>query len=464
MDYLPLFIDVRQRPILVVGGGENAARKIRLLLRAQAAVLVVAGDVNPEIAALAASGALRIEQRPFSPSDIVGTIAVFAATGIPAIDEAVSAAARASGIPVNAVDRPDLSTFIVPAIVDRDPMVVAISSGGAAPILTRRLRAQIEALLPARLGDLAEVAQRFRKAVLNVIPTAAVRRRFWERFFASPAAEAVLAGDAGRGDREILRLLNRLVDENGVVYLVGAGPGDADLLTVRALRLMEQADVVLYDELIGPEILDRVRRDAERIYVGKRKGQRSLPQDEINGLMLREARAGKRVLRLKGGDPFVFGRGGEEKEYLERHGVDVIAVPGITAALGGLAAAGIPLTHRGHAAAATFITGHTRAGDPETDWASLARGDRTLVVYMGLSNAAQIAERLIAAGMHADTPAAIVQNATLPGQSVTTGVVADLGRLAARHAGQGPALLVIGSVVTLSAAWTHSDTRQVAAW
>ena len=464
MDYLPLFIDVRERRILVVGGGENAARKIRLLLRAKAAVLIVADAVNEEIAALATSGALRVETRAFAVADVAGCLAVFAASGHADLDEAVSHAARASGIPVNVVDRPDLSTFIVPAIVDRDPIVIGISSGGAAPILTRRLRAQIEALLPARLGALAEVAQRFRKAVLQVVPTAAARRRFWERFFSSPLAETVLAGGHVDGDREILRLLNRSGDQSGAVYLVGAGPGDPDLLTLRALRLMEQADVVLYDELIGPDILDRVRRDAERVYVGKQKGRHSLTQDEINALMLREAQAGKRVLRLKGGDPFVFGRGGEERDYLERHGVAVISVPGITAALGGLAAAGIPLTHRDHASAATFVTGHTRAGDLETDWAALAQGDRTIVVYMGLSNATQIAEHLIGAGMDRQTPVAIVQNATLPEQSVSTGYLSQLGALAARHAGHGPALLVIGTVVTLSAAWRGAETKQVAAW
>ncbi|HEX9465910.1 MAG TPA: siroheme synthase CysG [Alphaproteobacteria bacterium] len=464
MDYLPLFIDVRERKILVVGGGEAATRKVRLLVRAKAAVLVIANDVGAEMAELASAGALRVDRRPFAADDVIGCTAVFGASGDTALDEAVSAAARAAGVPVNVVDRPELSSFIVPAIVDRDPIVIGISSGTAAPILTRRLRAQIEALLPARLGALARFAQRFRKAALGLLATPAARRRFWERFFDSPVAEAILAGDDARADCAILPLLNRAADEAGVVYLVGAGPGDPDLLTFRAIRLMQQADIVLYDELVGPEILDRVRRDAERVYVGKAKGRHGFSQDEINALMVREAREGKRVLRLKGGDPFVFGRGGEEMEVLQRHGIEVVAVPGITAALGGLAYAGIPLTHRDHASAVTFVTGHTRPGDPEIDWASLAQGDRTLVVYMGLSNAGEIAARLIGAGMNRQTPVAVVQNGTRPDQSVTTGVLAELGALAERHAGRGPALLVIGSVVMLSAAWAGTEPQRVASW
>ena len=464
MDYLPLFTDVRGRKVLVVGGGEPAARKVRLLVRAQAAVVVIATEVTAELVGLAATGTIRFERRAFVPADVAGCAAVFGATGDLQIDRAVSVAARAANLPVNVVDRPDLSTFIVPAIVDRDPIVIGISSSAAAPVLTRRLRGQIEALLPARLGELARFAARFRRAAVGLLPSAAARRRFWERFFESPAAEAILAGDERRTQGAMLSLLNRTQTDAGVVYLVGAGPGDPDLLTLRALRLMQQADVVLYDELIGSDILDRVRRDADRIYVGKAKGRHSLSQDEINATMLREARLGRRVLRLKGGDPFVFGRGGEESEYLRRHGVEVVAVPGITAALGGLAAAGIPLTHRDHASAVTFVTGHTRPGDPPVDWPSLARGDRTLVVYMGLSNAAGIADGLMDGGAAADTPVAIVQNGTRPDQSVVVGTLGGLGALAAHRVGQGPALLAIGSVASLADAWTQPEFERVAAW
>lgn len=464
MDYLPLFIDLRGRPVLVVGGSAVAARRIELLLRAGAVVRVVAVSVSAEVEDLVRAGRVQLEPRAFTPGDVAGTTAVFGAIGEPVAEAAVAAAARAATIPVNIVDRPDLSTFILPAIVDRDPVLIAISSGGAAPVLARSLRAQLESLLPARLGALARFAQRFRSTAHTVIASSILRRRFWEQVFGSAVAEAVLSGDEAAAHTGMVRLLNRSGrDAAGVVYLVGTGPGDPDLLTFRALRLMQQADVVLHDELIGPDILDRVRRDAERIYVGKRKGRHSLSQDEINALMLREARAGRRVLRLKGGDPFVFGRGGEEMDYLRRHGIEVVAVPGITAALGALAAAGIPLTHRDHASAVTFVTGHTRDGGPEVDWDDLARGDRTLVVYMGLSNAGAIAERLLRAGLDARTPVAIIQNGTRADQRVSTGALSGLGVLADSHAGQGPALLVIGSVAAFAAA-SETQSERAVSW
>ena len=425
---------------------------------------VVAAQVTAEVETRAASGRIRLERRNFAAVDVEGAAAVFGTAADAAADAALADAARAANIPVNVVDRPDLSTFIMPAIVDRDPVLIGISSGGAAPVLARRVRAQIESLLPARLGALARFAQRFRATTRRVLSTTTLRRRFWEQVFDSSVTEAVLAGDEAAAQARMVRLLNRTAhNEPGAVYLVGAGPGDPDLLTVRAVQLMQQADVVLYDELIGPEILERVRRDAERIYVGKTKGHHSLAQDEINALMLQHARAGRRVLRLKGGDPFVFGRGGEEMEYLHRHGIEVIAVPGITAAVGALAAAGIPLTHRDRASAVTFVTGHTRPGDAEIDWESLARGDRTLVVYMGLSNAGAIADRLLSAGLAARTPVAIVQNGTRADQKISTGVLADLGALAAPHAGQGPALLVIGDGARF-AARAAEETERAVSW
>jgi uroporphyrin-III C-methyltransferase/precorrin-2 dehydrogenase/sirohydrochlorin ferrochelatase len=462
MDYLPLFVDLRTRRALVIGGGEQATQKICLLLKAGAEALVLAGQAGDEIRDLATAGRLTLEARNFESADLAGCAVVFCASGDAATDAAVAAAARAANVPVNVVDRADLSTFIVPAIVERDPIVIGISSGGTAPILARSLRARIEALLPARLGDLARFAARFRPAAKGILPNPTSRRRFWEKFFDSPVAEKVLAGDEKKAQAEMLPLLNRSGEagSRGVVYLVGTGPGDADLLTFRALRLMQQADVVLYDELIGSKILDRVRRDAERIYVGKTKSRHGKPQDDVNALLLREAMAGRRVLRLKGGDPFVFGRGGEEMEFLRRHGIEVVTVPGITAALGGLAYAGIPLTHRDHASSVTFVTGHTRKDSDAIDWEALARPDRTLVVYMGLSNAGEIAARLMRAGFASGTPVAIVQNGTRADQRVTTGVLAGLGKLVEQHAGQGPALLVIGSVATLADAWVETETAE----
>lgn len=462
MDYLPLFVDLRERRVLIVGGGETAAQKLRLMRQAGARVVVIAEQAVAEIAELADAGAITLERRAFVAVDVAGCAVVVSADA--ESNEAVSAAAREANIPVNVVDRADLSNFLVPAIVDRSPIVVGISSGGAAPLLARILRARLESLLPARLGELAGFAQRFRSAVRGTISEARNRRRFWERFFDSPAAEAVLAGNERAAREAMLPMLNKAAQsEGGAVYLVGAGPGNPDLLTFQALRLMQQADVVLYDELIGPDILDRVRRDAERISVGKIKGRQALSQDGINALLAELASAGKRVLRLKGGDPFVFGRGGEEMDYLRQRGIEVIVAPGITAALGCLASAGIPLTHRDMASSVTFVTGHAKAGDTEPDWAALAAADRTLVVYMGLSTAATVAERLIAGGLSATTPVAIVQNGTRADQVVIAGALQNLGALAAPLVGQGPALLVIGSVVTLSPAWAQVLPQKVRA-
>jgi uroporphyrin-III C-methyltransferase / precorrin-2 dehydrogenase / sirohydrochlorin ferrochelatase len=459
MDYLPIFVDLKGRKALLVGGGETALQKLRLLRRAGAAVTVVTPEPSAEIAALAEAGEIVLHRRRFAADDVQGSAVVIGATA----DAAVATAAREAGIPVNIVDHAELSTFIVPAIIDRSPIVVGISSGGAAPLLARLLRAKLELELPARLGELARFAQRFRGAVRGLIADAPSRRRFWERFFASPAAEQVLAGNERAAREAMLPLLNRTSahTQAGAVYLVGAGPGDPDLLTGRALRLMQQADIVFYDELIGPETLDRVRREALRVYVGKTKGRHAYTQDEINQALVREAKAGRRVLRLKGGDPFVFGRGGEEMDYVRRQGIEVIVAPGITAAIGCLADAGIPLTHRDYASSVTFVTGHTKDGS-EID-ASLTGGDRTLVVYMGLSRAGAIADQLMAADLDPATPVAIIQNGTRPTQTVVTGVVRDLEALATPLARLGPALLVVGKVVTLAAAWTQQpDQARVA--
>jgi len=448
--YFPAFLDLNGRSALVVGGGEPAARKVRLLLRAGARVTVVAPRIGAELAQLAAQGALRVVGRGFVAGDLRGQAVVLATTGRAPVDERVAEAARTAGLPVNVVDRPDLSSFIMPAIVERDPVVIGICTGGAAPVLARRIRAAIEALLPARLGRLARFAESFRGSVRATIPDARARLRFWERFFEGPLAGAILAGDERAAREQMLSLVNRphaAPRPEGVVHIVGAGPGDPDLLTLRALRLMQQADVVVYDKLVGAEILDYARRDAERIYVGKSKGNHARTQDQINELLAAHARTGKRVLRLKGGDPFIFGRGGEEREYLRRAGVRVEVVPGITAATGCAAAAGIPLTHRDHAAAATFVTGHGRNGEPDLDWAALARARHTLVIYMGVSTAGRTAARLIEHGMAPDTPVAIVENGTLDSQKTAIGTLVRLGALVAERGIEGPAIIVVGEVV-----------------
>jgi uroporphyrin-III C-methyltransferase/precorrin-2 dehydrogenase/sirohydrochlorin ferrochelatase len=468
MNYFPAFFDLRERPALIVGGGEAAARRLRLLRKAGATVTVVAPRVGEEIAAAVAEGAT-LRQRGFVSGDANGQTAVFAATGLADVDARVAEAARAAGVPVNVADRAELSTFIVPAIVERDPVVIGISTGGAAPVLASRLREAIERLLPARLGRLADFADTFRAAVKATVPSATSRFRFWDRFFDGPVADQVLAGNETGARERMLTLVNgRGASEppRGGVAIVGAGPGDPDLLTLRALRLLQRADVVIYDKLVGPGVLDLVRRDAERIYAGKSKGDHSKSQDEINALLAKQASAGRRVVRLKGGDPFIFGRGGEEADYLRRRGIAVELVPGITAALGCAAAVGIPLTHRDHAQAVTLATGQGKDGEPELDWATLAQLNQTLVIYMGVGTAGRIAARLIEHGLEPATPVAVIENGTLSNQKAVYGRLSGLGWLVRQSGIAGPALIVIGRVAALADSVTpaieHEPARAVA--
>lgn len=491
MRHLPIFMDVRDRSVLIVGGGAAATQKWRMVSTADARITIVAPRLGEELAEAHARGEIEHVVRGFVAGDVLGRALVYAATGIDAVDSRVSEAARAAGVPVNAVDRPELSTFITPAIVNRDPILIAISSGGSAPVLARTIRAKLESMLPARLGALARFADGFRGAVKATLGEARARRRFWERFFEGPVAQQVLDGDEAGARERMLDLVNRRdaadrlaandTDRRGKaamagtgpaagkVSLVGTGPGDPDLLTFRALHVMQQADVVLFDKLIGPDMLNYVRRDAERIYVGKTRSCHAKSQDEINRLMAEHARAGQRVVRLKGGDPFLFGRGGEEMEHLRRLGVPVEVVPGITAAVGCAAAAGFPLTHRDHAQAITFVTGHGKAVPgsdekvPDLDWPVLARGNQTLAVYMGTHTAGAIAERLVAHGLDPDTPAAVVENGTRTDQRTFTGRVADLSDLVTRNAVSGPALIVVGSVVTLAPDWSVQQAEPATA-
>ncbi len=449
MRYFPTFFDITEKSCLVVGGGKVAARKIRLLRRAGARVTVVARDPVQEIEELAATGELELVQRGFVEGDLRGRALAIGAAEHDELDRRLSEAAQERGVPVNIVDRPALSSFTVPAIVDRDPVVVTISSGGAAPVLARKLRARIEALLPARLGPLARLAESFRETVKAIHTRDAARRRFWEEFFDGPIAEDVLAGRESEARDKTLALVNRQSPrgvEAGPVAIVGAGPGDPDLLTLRAAALLQRAEVIVYDKLVGPDILDHARRDAERVYVGKSRGNHAKSQDEINALLLELARAGKRVVRLKGGDPFVFGRGGEELDYLRRRGIAVQVVPGITAATACGASAGISLTHRDHAAAVTLVTGHGKDGEPDLDWTALARSRHTLVVYMGVATAPHTAQRLIDHGLAANTPVAIVENGTRADERIVGGTLGELPALVRDHAIAGPAIIVIGEV------------------
>ena len=454
MRYYPIFLDLAGKPALIVGGGETAARKLRLLRKAGADITLVAPEVVPEIAALAKSGEINWQGRRFQPSDLDGRVAVHAASGLAEVDRAVAEAARAAGLPVNAVDDPEASSFIMPAIVDRDPIVIGISSSGSAPVLARRIRECLETLLPTRLGSLATFAERFRGAVAATRQPAA-RRGFWERVFDGPIGRAVLAGDEAGAREAMLTAINRSESsagaETGSVHIVGAGPGDPDLLTVKALRLIQDADVILYDALVDETILERARRDAERIYVGKTKGNHSLPQSRINALLVEQARAGRRVVRLKGGDPFVFGRGGEELLALRAQGIEAEVVPGVTAAAACAAAAGVPLTHRGVARAVTFATGHAEDGEPDLDWAALADGRQTVALYMGLSTAGTIADRLIEAGAEPWRPVAVVEKGSRPDQRVVSATLATLEARVAAERIAGPAMIIVGEVAGLAA-------------
>ena len=448
MDYLPIFLRLRARPALVVGGGAVAARKAEWLLKAGARLTVVAPRLVPELAARAAGAELAHLAAPFAPGHLAGVTLVVAASDDREVNAAVAAAAQALEIPVNVVDSPALSSFIFPAIIDRSPVVVAVSTAGASPVLARRLRTQIEAALPARLGALARFLRRRRAAVQRALAPQA-RRAFWERLLSGRTAAEVLSGNDTAAARSFAGELRGNTDGgSGEVWLIGAGPGDPDLLTLRALQLLQQADVILYDRLVPDAILERARRDAERVFVGKESGDQA-QQTHINELMVSLAGAGKRVARLKGGDGYVFGRGGEELEALAAAGIRWRVVPGITAALGAAAGADIPLTHRRLAHSVTLVSGHA-AHDDSLDWRALARPHQTVVFYMGVAQLPRIVARLRAAGAGPDLPAAIIERATLPAQRVLRAPLEHIATLAVRERVAAPALLIVGEVTALA--------------
>jgi uroporphyrin-III C-methyltransferase/precorrin-2 dehydrogenase/sirohydrochlorin ferrochelatase len=450
MDFLPLFHNLKGRPVLVVGGGEIALRKARLLSEAGAVLRVVAPEVEAQLSELVAQGGGQTIIRGYLAADLSGCVLAIAATDDEPLNEQVSKDAKALGMPVNVVDSPQLCTVIFPAIVDRSPLMIAVSSGGDAPVLARLMRARIETWVPAVYGELAGLAKKFRSQVKAKFADVQQRRVFWEEVFQGSVAERALAGQAQEAERLLEEKLSGAEPKTlGEVYLVGAGPGDPDLLTFRALRLMQQADVVLYDRLVAPAILDLCRRDADRIYVGKQRAAHAVPQDQINQLLVTLAKEGKRVLRLKGGDPFIFGRGGEEIEELAAHDVPFQVVPGITAASGCAAYAGIPLTHRDHAQSVRFVTGHLKDGSCDLPWSELVAPSQTLVFYMGLVGLPVICQQLIAHGRAADTPAALVQQGTTINQRVFTGTLANLAERVANEQVQAPTLVIIGEVVQL---------------
>lgn len=464
MDYLPLFLDLKNQPCLIVGGGEVATRKANLLLASGANLTVVSPAICNDLSLLCADDRLHYLQRQYAPGDEIGMRLVIAATNDPDTNALVHKQCEAAGILINVVDHTEKCRFIVPSIVDRSPLIIAISSGGRAPVLARHLRAKIEAWLPHGYGMLARLAGALREQVKKrFAEDSRARRRFWEIALEGPVAEKALAGDEA-GARNLLdKILNDSSHDllqQGAVYLVGAGPGNPDLLTFRALRLMQKADIVLYDNLVSPAILALVRREAERLYVGKKASNHALQQEEINQLLVRLAQEGKTVLRLKGGDPFIFGRGGEEIDELAAQGIPFEVVPGITSAAGASCYAGIPLTHRDYAQSVTFVTGHRQKGETELDWARLTSPTETLVIYMGVTEAPHICARLIEHGRKEDTPVAIIEKATTPEQRTITGTLASLPELMKQQAVKPPALIIIGDVVRLREKlnWrTHSN-------
>ena len=447
MDFLPIFLSIKSKLCLMVGAGEVAHRKTALLIAAGAIVKVVAPQRSDKFAGMA--GVEHVAER-FRPDHLEGVALVIAATNDRTVNQEVSQQAYARNIPVNVVDSPDLCSFIMPSILDRSPLMVAFSSSGASPVLSRMLRGKLETLIPHGYGRLAEFCARMRDTVKAHIPSPDQRRIFWEQTLEGVIAEKVLAGDEAGAETLLRNLLeNDQAQQLGEVYLVGAGPGDPDLLTFRALRLMQKADVVVYDNLVSKPILEMTRRDATRIYAGKKRADHAMPQEEINALLVRLAKQGKRVVRLKGGDPFIFGRGGEEIETLAENGILFQVVPGITAASGVSAYAGIPLTHRDHAQSCIFVTGHLKDGSMQLDWDALARPNQTIVVYMGLLGIELLCAELIAHGLPASTPAAIVQQGTTQNQRVVTGTLSTLPALTQREKLQAPTLIIIGGVVTL---------------
>ena len=451
MQALPIFMNISQRLCVVIGAGEVAARKVTMLLRAQASVTVYAPEICPTLADLVEAGRIRYQQARFADEQLSGACLVIAATSDLQVNTAVSLAAQANNIPVNVVDAPALCTFTMASIVERSPIVIAISSEGNAPVLARYLRSKIETMLPAGYGRIAAIAGEFRDKVKSKYATSQARRIFWEGVLQGPIVERILAGQEAAARIGLDQLLadDTASQQHGEVYLVGGGPGDPDLLTFRALRLMQQCDVCVYDKLVSPEVLDLVRRDAELIYVGKSRDQHTLPQEEINQLLARLALAGKRVLRLKGGDPFIFGRGGEEIETLMQQGVPFQVVPGITAANGVSSYAGIPLTHRDYAQACLFITGHLKNGVLDLDWAAMARPQQTVVIYMGLVGLEQICQQLITHGVAPDMPAAVIQQGTTQHQRVVSANLSDLASQVAAAKMKAPCLTIIGQVVQL---------------
>jgi uroporphyrin-III C-methyltransferase/precorrin-2 dehydrogenase/sirohydrochlorin ferrochelatase len=452
MDYLPIFLKIEDRPCLVVGGGKVAARKIALLARAGAYTSVVSPEVCPEVKELIKQDNVSCIERQFREEDMDGVVLVIAATDNETVNRRVAALAYEHRIPVNVVNAPGEGSFIMPSIIDRSPVQIAVSTGGASPVLARLLRARLESFIPSAYGRLAHLVNDYRSSVIKRFSNTGQRRYFWENILQGRVAELLFAGHEEKARaalEEAIEDTDAHYESSGEVYLVGAGPGDPDLITFRAMRLMQQADVVVYDRLVSEPVLDMVRRDAEMIYAGKARDQHTLSQESINELLVRLAKEGKRVLRLKGGDPFIFGRGGEEIETLAEEGIPFQVVPGITAASGCACYAGIPLTHRDYAQSVTFVTAHLKDGSIDLDWEMLAKPAQTIVFYMGLHSISVIGRELVAHGLPKQTPVALVQKGTTRKQRIYIETLESLADLGEREQLQPPTIIIVGEVVSL---------------
>jgi uroporphyrin-III C-methyltransferase/precorrin-2 dehydrogenase/sirohydrochlorin ferrochelatase len=449
--FFPIFMNIEKQPCLIVGGGQVAARKAFLLKRARAQITVVSPALCHELQELADSGEIEHIAGSFSEEQVTRQMVIIAATDNPAVNKKVSEVARSRGIPVNVVDAPELSSFITPSIVDRSPVQIAISTGGSSPVLSRLLRGKLETMIPSAYGRLASMVETFRDQVKAKFSTSDEIRKFWEGILEGPVSDTLLAGNEKKAYEQLQQAVEtgQAPDERGEVFLVGAGPGDPDLLTFKALRLMQQADVVVYDRLVSDEILDLVRRDAEFIYAGKERNKHAIQQEDINALLANLAKQGKKVLRLKGGDPFIFGRGGEEIETLMEEGVRFQVVPGITAASGCASYAGIPLTHRDYVQSCTFVTGHLKDGSTDLNWKALAQPGQTVVFYMGLHGVSAICKGLIEHGLSAETPAALVEKGTRLDQKVHIGDLNSLPDMVKNNDIKPPTLIIVGEVVKL---------------
>ncbi len=451
MEYLPLFFSLRNKPVLLVGGGRVALRKARLLIDAGASVTLVSPDIDHELETMLTAAGGCWQQDVYRPSYLDGALLVVAATPEQSVNASVAADAAAGNTPVNVVDSPELCSFVFPSIVDRSPLIIAIGSSARSPVLARLVRSKIEALIPAAYARLAAFTGRFREAIKKAAPGQGQRRRFWEQVVNGPVGEMVLAGQEDRAAELVQKYIDNPDEPHrlGEVYLIGAGPGDPDLLSLKAARLLQAADVVLYDRLVAPEILDMARRDAERIYVGKRRADHAIPQKNINRLLLHLAKEGKCVVRLKGGDPFIFGRGGEEIELLAQHGIPFQVIPGITAASGCSCYAGIPLTHRDYAQSVRFVTGQLKNERVDLPWDELARPKQTLVFYMGLQGLPVICRELQANGMPKETPIALIEQGTTSNQRTLTGTLAAMEEIVAGQDVHAPTVIIVGEVVQL---------------